>query len=186
MIDGVVLCGGRSSRMGTDKSLLPVDGVPMARRVADALIAGGCGRVVAVGGDPEGLAAVGLEVVPDGWPGEGPLGGVLTALRAIGPDADAVVVVACDMPYLSGATVSALVTALQADHALLAAVGRTDRIEPLCAVWRLSATATLADALAAGERRLHAVLAGLPVAEVAVPGADVVNINAPGDLGSSV
>ncbi|HJR26495.1 MAG TPA: NTP transferase domain-containing protein, partial [Acidimicrobiales bacterium] len=38
---GVVLCGGRSTRMGRDKALLELHGVPMARRVADALTAAG-------------------------------------------------------------------------------------------------------------------------------------------------
>lgn len=187
MIHGAVLCGGRSSRMGTDKSLLPVDGVPMARRVADALLAGGCHDVVAVGGDADALGHLGLRVVPDRCPGEGPVGGVLTALGALAAgDDDLVVVVACDMPHLTGATVSSLVRALSAEEHAVAAVGRSDRLEPLCAAWRPSAGAALEAALAAGERRLHAVLGALTVAAVAVPRADVANINAPGDLGSSV
>ena len=48
---GAVLTGGRSSRMGRDKATLPVDGVPMAARVADALRRAGAEPVLAVGGD---------------------------------------------------------------------------------------------------------------------------------------
>ena len=51
MTTGAVLCGGASRRMGTDKALVEVDGVPMAERVAGALHAGGCAPVVFVGGD---------------------------------------------------------------------------------------------------------------------------------------
>ncbi|MBU6317480.1 MAG: NTP transferase domain-containing protein, partial [Acidobacteria bacterium] len=73
---GAVLCGGRSSRMGRDKALVPHRGIPMVRSVADALTAGGCSEVVAVGGDTVGLGTLGFDVTPDLHPGEGPLGGV--------------------------------------------------------------------------------------------------------------
>ena len=61
---GVVLTGGRSSRMGVDKSLLPVGGVAMAKMVADALAGGGCEPIVCQGGDVEALAALGLSTRP--------------------------------------------------------------------------------------------------------------------------
>lgn len=171
--------------MGTDKALLRVDGVAMARRVADALVAGGCVEVAAVGGDGEGLAALGLCVVPDVWPGEGPLGGVVAALRQW-PDADAVVVVACDLPRLTGRTVAALATALVANPDAAAAVGVTDRRQPMCSAWRPSAAVHLGDALERGERRLHTVLQQLRTVEVALPATELLNVNAPGDLPSSL
>jgi molybdopterin-guanine dinucleotide biosynthesis protein A len=68
--------------MGRDKALLPVGGVPMALRVADALRAAGADEVVAVGGDATALAALGLTVVPDDHPGVGPLAAIVTALAA--------------------------------------------------------------------------------------------------------
>ena len=68
--------------MGRDKALLPVGGVPMALRVADALRAAGADEVVAVGGDATALAALGLTVVPDDHPGAGPLAAIVTALAA--------------------------------------------------------------------------------------------------------
>ncbi|HEU5454982.1 MAG TPA: NTP transferase domain-containing protein, partial [Nocardioides sp.] len=82
--------------MGTDKALLEVDGIPLARRVANALRAAGADPVVAVGGDLEALGALGLHAEPDLHPGEGPLGAILTALAAT---TEAVVVGrACDLP----------------------------------------------------------------------------------------
>ena len=59
----------------------------MAVRAADALRAGGATEVVAVGGDLPGLGAVGLDARGDDHPGEGPLGGILTALRLAAHDA---------------------------------------------------------------------------------------------------
>jgi molybdopterin-guanine dinucleotide biosynthesis protein A len=185
MIVGAVLCGGRSTRMGTDKALLKVDGVEMARRVADALLAGGCTTVAAVGGDPVGLARLGLHTLPDEWPGEGPMAGVRQAL-ATWPDADAVVVVACDLPHLTGVTVASLIGALAEHPEAAAAVAETDRLQPLCVAWRPSAALTMAEVFASGERRLHALLGELPIVRVSADLQDLRNVNAPGDLGTSL
>lgn len=181
MIVGAVLCGGRSSRMGTDKALIPVDGTPMALRVADALRSGGCTTVAAVGGDRPSLEALGLAVIDDPRQGSGPVAGVLASLEAW-PQADAVVVVACDLPFLGGATVRRLVDALARDQASLAAVAVTDRLQPLCVAWRPAASPWLVDALHGGELRLHAVLGGLSTIEVSVNPQDVTNVNEPADL----
>jgi molybdopterin-guanine dinucleotide biosynthesis protein A len=70
--------------MGRDKAFVVVDGEPMVVRVARALRGAGADEVVAVGGDEARLSALGLAHLPDDHPGEGPLGGVLTALRLVG------------------------------------------------------------------------------------------------------
>src|SRR6185436_398763 len=93
---GAVLTGGASQRMGTDKALIDVDGRALALSVADALRSAGATRVLAVGGDLVALRGLGLEAIPDQHAGEGPLGGILTALEAT--DEDVVVVLACDLP----------------------------------------------------------------------------------------
>ena len=171
--------------MGTDKAVLVVDGVPMARRVAEALLAGGCDHVAAIGGDPVALPAIGLEVVADRWPGEGPMAGVRVALDHW-PDAEAIVMVACDLPNLTGATVAALLAGLAADAKAAAAVAVTDRVQPLCVAWRPSASPTVGRVFTSGERRLHVLLRELPVVEVSANLQDLRNVNAPGDLGTSL
>lgn len=182
---GAVLCGGASRRMGTDKSLLEVDGVPMAQRVAATLRRAGCTEVIAVGGSPA-LVALGLDVVADGWPGEGPLGGTVTALRAH-PAATAVVVVACDLPWLTAPTIRALVAALESAGAdVAAAIAVADRRQPSCAVWRPSALPAVAALFDSGERRLRAAFEPLRVVEVAVDDHDLRNVNTPSDLTGSL
>jgi molybdopterin-guanine dinucleotide biosynthesis protein A len=175
--------------MGRDKAFVLIDGVPMVRRAADALTAAGCHPVVAIGGDADRLADIGFAVIADRWPGEGPVGGVLTALsaRAAGADgSDVVVVVACDTPWLDAATVSSLLAALEQHPASVAAVAHTERIEPLCAAWRTAALPKVAEAFEAGERRLHRVLETMPVTTpisvVHVPAHVLRNVNAPGDV----
>ncbi len=170
--------------MGRDKALLPVAGTAMAIRVADALRAGGCDPVVAVGGDSDALHELGLVTIADRWPGEGPLGGVITALEHFATY-DAVVVVACDLPQLTSATVSLLVSALtEADGTDVAdvAIAVTDRQQPLCAAWQRSAAAPLAVAFSGGGRRLLEAIANLRVIEVSVAADELINVNTVNDL----
>ncbi len=164
--------------MGRDKALVEVDGVPMVVRVANALRAAGCEPVFAVGGDQAALEALGIEYVIDAYPGEGPVGGVITALAAC--DTPVVVVVACDVPYLTADTVRALLGGgVGAAHATVAV---TDRVQPMCALWSRSALGQLHAAFAGGERRLLVVLDQLEAQQVPANPQDLANVNAPGDL----
>jgi molybdopterin-guanine dinucleotide biosynthesis protein A len=178
---GTVLCGGRSTRMGTDKAFIEVGGRPMVLHVADALTAAGCAPVLAIGGSRTDLEALGLEVVDDAWPGEGPLGGIVTALR-VGESlgADIVVIAGCDLPFLSAATLARLVDAVGAGDVALAA---TDRDEPLCAAWSVSACArAVGSSFDSGERAVHRAMAPLLVARVPAEQAELRNLNRPDDL----
>jgi molybdopterin-guanine dinucleotide biosynthesis protein A len=175
---GAILAGGGSRRMGRDKALVEIAGVAMARRVADALAAGGCARVLVIGGDAPALGRLGLEVVEDRWPGEGPLGGILTALDAVAASA---LVVACDLPWLDAASVAALLAAAAASDAD-AVVATTGRLEPLCAVWSPSAAAALQAAFDGGQRAVSAALTGLRVVTHRVRPGVLHNVNRPDDL----
>ena len=79
---GAVLAGGASSRMGADKAFIAVGGVPMVLRAVTALRAAGADPVAVVGGDGPRLQGLGLSYISDRYPGEGPLGGIITALGA--------------------------------------------------------------------------------------------------------
>lgn len=184
---GVVLAGGGSRRMGRTKALVEVDGIPMARRVADALIGGGCARVVIVGGRQDELGILDLPVMPDEHPGEGPLGGVLTALALLPSTPGAVgrgsvFVAPCDLPFLSASVVRSMNERAGFDERADAIVARGDRLEPALAIWRESARATVGADFEAGERALHRALRSLTVVEVPVDPEDLRNVNAPGDL----
>lgn len=174
---GAILCGGASTRMGRDKAFIEVDGVPMVLRVATALREAGCHPVFAVGGNQAALIELGIEFVADLHPGEGPVGGVLTALTACATPG--VVVVACDLPRLSADTIRSLVAASGAAPAIVAT---TDRLQPLCVLWSLTLLDFVAACYGAGERRLHAVLEQIEIQRIVVDPQDLDNVNAPGDL----
>lgn len=185
MIVGAVLCGGASRRMGRDKALVTVDGVALARRVADALRAGGCARVLAIGGDAPALAALGLEPVADRWPGEGPLGGLATALGAA-TGGDVLVVAPCDLVRPSAATVAALRAGLDAaPEARAVPVVAEGRVQWLPSAWRVGpgVTAAVTALVDGGARRLDAVAGALAVAPaVALDRAAVADADTPDDL----
>jgi molybdopterin-guanine dinucleotide biosynthesis protein A len=181
---GAILTGGESRRMGRDKATLPIDGVPMAVRIARA-INPALDPVVAVGRPEPDLAAAGLPVVADLHPGEGPLGGILTAF-AWSP-APLVVVVACDLVDVDASTASALVNALQADPALAVATAAREPgdAQPLCAAWRIDLAApVLTSAYAGGERAIRRAWSGLARVAVPVEPDRVRNVNAPTDVPS--
>ncbi|MEY2755975.1 MAG: hypothetical protein RJB65_2333 [Actinomycetota bacterium] len=165
--------------MGSPKPFVEVGGVPMARRVADALLAGGCTTVIAVGGDATALSTIGLSHVADRWPGEGPLGAVATSLaEGVRLGATRVVVAPCDLPFLTPASVSTLLGSPSA-----VVVATADRVQPLLSAWDPALLPTLEAEFTAGERRILSVLDRLTgVERVEVAAADLVNVNHPGDL----
>lgn len=187
---GVVLGGGGSRRMGRDKAVVPVDGVPMGRRVADALLAGGAASVVLVGGQPGWGPLLGLDLVADRHPGIGPLGGLATAL-AHGSDvgADVVVLAPCDQPWLDGATVERLLTVGSGRSApvIVRPAAVQGRRQPLPSVWPVDLASTIEATAVAGERRLEAAFvlaaaAGVGVVEVEVAAAALRDVDRPEDL----
>ena len=164
---GAVLTGGASRRMGRDKALLRVGSRPPLAEVARrALEEAGAAEVLAVGGDAGALSALGLRPVPDEHPGEGPLGGLLTALDAA--TTDEVVVLTCDLPDVDGPAVAALLAGLRADPAVDVALPHVDgRDLPLTAAWRATrARRVLRAAFDAGERAPRRVLDRLTVRRV--------------------
>ena len=166
--------------MGADKALLDVDGRPLAVRVADALRAAGATHVVAVGGDLDGLRALGLDAVPDQHPGEGPLGGILTALAAT--TEDVVMVLACDLPGADATAIGAVVDAL--DDADVAAPRHDGRHELLHAAYHRRAQPALAAAFAEGERAVHRACRGLTLSpSKALPGPPLADADTPEELG---
>lgn len=96
-VSAAIMAGGRSRRMGRDKAWIELDGVPLVRRVRDVL-AQVADEVIVVANDPR-YASLGLRVVPDRYPDGGALGGIATGVAAA--THDAVLVAACDMPFLS-------------------------------------------------------------------------------------
>ena len=173
-----VLIGGDSSRMGADKATYEVDGVAMANRVAAAASEAGATEVLMIGGTQARAKNLAGSWRKDSFPGEGPLGGVITALKVA--EHDSVVVLSCDMPFITAAVIRSLVGGLSDAQAT---VGRTDRLNWLCAAWsREECLKPLQGVWKRNERAVHRAAVLLDVMEVPVPAVAVRNINSPADL----
>ena len=140
---GLVLAGGRSRRMGRDKSVLTYrDGVPHVRYTGE-LLARVCDKVFyscrvdqvdAVTGAATDPALAGLPLIPDSFDIGGPLNGILSAQKAH-PEA-AFLVAACDLPFLSAYALAQLVRERNPLHAATVFHNtERDALEPLCAIY---------------------------------------------------
>lgn len=175
-----ILIGGDSSRMGSDKATFEVDGIAMANRVSLAASNAGANEVLLIGSTSAKAKQLTGVWKKDLYPGQGPLGGVITALKC--SNNDAVVVLSCDMPFITDAVVRSLVAGLGDAQA---SVGRTDRLNWLCAAWsKDECLSTLQSVWKRDERAVHRAAVLLDVAEVPVPAKAVRNINEPADLES--
>ncbi len=190
-VSAALLAGGRSRRMGRTKALIEVGGRRMIDRVLDAAVATGCDPVVVVGGDVNELASLPVPLLADRYPGEGPLGGVVTALDAVTNDASrgphGVLVLPCDIPLVSADALAPLLERWRDDPTVDVVVATTHgRREPMCAVWSTAVGETVRRRFDAGERALHRVLEHLRCAEVEIDPAALRNVNAPSDLAAVV
>lgn len=158
---GLILAGGRSSRMGTDKaSLVHPDGRTLAVRCRDLLLEAGCGSVViSLRHDQEIPANLGeMDVVRDPE-GEscGPMGGIISGMR-LDPHADWLVL-ACDLPRLDLQTLSHLITSRQPEERFLAYRSEFDNLpEPLCTLYTSASLPLMEEALAENFRYPRKIL----------------------------
>ncbi|MGH3184042.1 MAG: molybdenum cofactor guanylyltransferase, partial [Streptosporangiaceae bacterium] len=193
---GVVLAGGRSSRMGTPKAALEWHGSTLLRRTLGVLARSVEGPLVVVRAPDRPLPEIPpqVDVVADPEQGLGPLQGIAAGLAALATRAPAAFVCSTDLPFLHPAFVRRVLRAVRegADVGLPVARGHP---QPLAAAYR-TALAPVAERLVAAGRlrpaflfeeclvsRLdEAALKDDPVLAALDPGLDsVVNINEPGE-----
>ena len=158
-IEGFVLAGGESARMGREKALLELCGMPMIVRTA-RLVERVAGRVTVVG-TPEKFEPLGLRAIRDEWRGAGPLGGIAAALRASGSAWN--LIVACDLPYLTKDWLEFLIERAETSK-MEAVLPMNDKgAEPLCAMYGKACEAAIWLALDRGVRKVTEGLAHVRV-----------------------
>ena len=194
---GIVLAGGRSSRMGSSKAALAWHGSTLLRRVTGIVgrvVSGPVVVVRAVGQQLPSLAA-GVEVVDDELEGRGPLQGLAAGLAALEGRAEAAYVSSTDVPLVHPAFVHAVVAALddEVDVALPVVHGYP---QPLSAAYRVALRPLVEELLAEDRlrpaflfercrvRRLDdaALLADRRLAAADPELASVLNLNEPADV----
>jgi len=152
---GFVLVGGLSSRMGRDKALLPVGGVPMALLQAKKL-EGLCTKVCFVGKEPGELAASGYPFVADATDERAALHGLVAALGA-SPEEECLVL-AADLPLVPAELLEALRARREASGAPAVVPWDGAGPQPLCSAWSTRALPALRASAATGDLSLRRAL----------------------------
>ena len=177
-----ILTGGRASRLGgARKAQLAIGGRTIIERQLEVLrrVTAPIYAVTSAAGDPEG----GLDLVRDRFPGRGALGGIYTAIDA--SPHDRVLVVGCDMPFLSAALIEYM-HSLDGDLV----IPRSARgYEPLCAIYSRACAVAIRERIELGRLEASVVPEGVRVVEVGAEALAVydprglvfVNVNTPHD-----
>lgn len=162
-VSGAILAGGRAERMGgADKAALDIGGRTIMDRQL-AAFAGTAADILIVANDTVRYQQYRARVVADRIPGAGPLGGLYTALSEA--QHDTVLVIACDMPFVTRELLARLVSELGPDDD--AVVPRSTRgLEPLCAAYRTRCAAVAREHIERGELELARLGRDLRVREL--------------------
>ncbi len=170
-VSGIIVAGGRSSRLGQDKRRLRLwgDDGPTLLEHTVAIAAALCDEVLVVLNDPAEWQHLDVQLLPDAWPDAGPLGGIASGLQAA--QHEWALVLAADLPLLDVALLRDLLalprTALAVVPQRLGDAGHAPRnwysFEPLHALYHRSCLPILAGELAVGERQVAGILAALQV-----------------------
>lgn len=138
LVTGFVLAGGRSSRMGENKSLLKLGGKTMVE-FSIAALAPLCGKVV-ISSDYEEYGFTGCQVWPDEIRQQAPMIGIYTCLTR--SETDINIFLSCDMPLITTGALEFLLSCSSGSDITVPA-HENGRIEPLCGIYRKSAAGIL-------------------------------------------
>ncbi|UAA37954.1 molybdenum cofactor guanylyltransferase [Paraneptunicella aestuarii] len=164
---GLVLAGGRSSRMGMNKAMLLIDGITLLQRSKALLSQVGVQQVL-ISGDS------GLNGIPDVYPDSGPLGGIHAALLHVQHD---LLVVPVDMPLL---TCELLVSLIPDDPKVLVSYFRHHPL-PLFIRYHDDVVAYLESVLSSDEnKKIRGLFQAVPRLELPCPDESLMmNVNTP-------
>lgn len=147
-IEAFVLAGGKSSRMGSDKGLVDFKGKPMISYVLEALKETKL-PVKIIANNPE-YEKFGLRVFSDVVKDLGPIGGLLTAFS--NTEAEVVLLLSCDMPFLNATVLNQLVRAANKDYIAAALV--QNKINPLLATYPVHLRKAVEQSIASGTLKM--------------------------------
>lgn len=154
----IILSGGKSSRMGTNKALLKFDEKTNIERIKDEL-KHVFDDIILVTNDPETYQFLKIKTVSDHFPGSGPLAGIHAGLEA--SDYEENFVIACDMPFVSAELAANLVKALKHHDAVVPV--SEGRQHPLFAAYQKRVSHKAKASIEQGNLRMQHLLGQLDV-----------------------
>ena len=193
-VDGFVLAGGASSRMGKNKAHLKLGGKTFLERAALSLSAIKPRRIFLVGNFTNENKAADIEILPDVFKSGTPASiiGLHTAL--FHAETEWIAVLACDLPFASSSLFKRLTEFVQDEFEAIVPLQKDERAQPLCALYRKTCLSRVEAALASNEWSLKKLLEKLETRFVRfeeirdLPNAEnfFFNVNTPADLARAV
>lgn len=186
-VSAIVLCGGKSSRLGFDKAFLKIAGRTLVERQTD-LLSGRFSRIILVTNSPGSYKAKGrVKIVADIVRGLGPLGGLYTGLNNSGSEYN--LVAACDMPFINLDLAAYMAGSIKEGYQAVVPYYKK-RYQPLFAVYSRDCIDKIGEALAGNKLKLARLLSEFKVRKVGKkelikfgdPEVFFRNINTPQDL----
>lgn len=184
-LNGFVLAGGRSTRLGVDKARVEIEGVSLLLRTVNLLKP--YVDSVAVLGPAGRYEFIHEPTIQDRWPGKGPLAAILTGLERMTGEWG--IFIACDLPLVDGRFIELLIRRVAASKPDAVVPRTTGGWQPLCAAYRRSSARQIREAIEEGETAIIRILPRLQVdvitpEDLAIAGMDEAifeNLNSPED-----
>ncbi|MFC1637369.1 molybdenum cofactor guanylyltransferase, partial [Planctomycetota bacterium] len=153
----IVMAGGASQRMGTDKSMLPMKGQLIIENICEQLRSR-FQQILISANDTDKFAFLGFDIVQDRVSGQGPLMGIASALAASTNELN--FVVACDIPHIRMTFIRRMLSkAAQGGADIVVPMTLDGQCEPLFAVYRKSVAEVMNEALSRDRHKITDVFA---------------------------
>lgn len=152
VFSGIVLAGGKSSRMGIDKGLMDFDGQPLIQYSIE-LLENFCDDIVISANNPQ-YERFGYPVVPDKILGLGPAGGITSASKKV--INDWIIFLSCDIPFVTPAVIDRLSIETGKSNAIIPI--HENGVEPLIAIYNKRFMKTFEECLGKGINKMQDIL----------------------------
>jgi len=150
-ITGIILSGGKSSRLGEEKGLASFNGKPLISYAINVLQPI-CGKlIISANNQIEEYKKYGYDVVQDEVKGIGPMGGILTCLKK--SESRFNLILSCDTPFMSSAVFEYLLDS--ADYYQIVVPMHDGFIEPLCSIFATNVLWELQHSVESGNYKMH-------------------------------
>lgn len=179
-ISGIILAGGKSSRMGKNKAMIEING-EISIRTLHNLIKPFCSEIIISANNQETYQFLHERIITDEIQGIGPIGGILSCLKKSSFRKN--LVIACDMPMIPFSLIQLLINHKNTAEFVVPANG-TDEIEPLCAIYDKSVIPVLSEMIAEGNYKIRNLMNYCKTALIQVHNGNNIfqNLNTPEDL----
>lgn len=164
-VSAYILAGGKSSRMGSDKGMLPLKESVFIEHIVNALRKADCRSITIVSGN-SAYDFLDCQRIEDIYPNKGPVGGIFTALKHTTTHQN--IILSVDIPMISSDVINWLIANID-EKKLITQVRVFDKTSPLIGIYNKAALSTFEEHLKNDQLRLREVVAALPHQTIDVP-----------------